>query len=149
VPPVHLPASQVSLGPDRLAVRFVCPGDPSRAFIAAAFVRDLARGAAESFVQGDLRAVHPAAHAVMEEIGVSLAGAGAARPRAPAELVVSIRNRGLPAPPDVMSWSFDDPTAADARTTLHAFRRVRDEIKRRVDLLLLVKRIGGRPAARS
>lgn len=55
--------------------------------------------------------------------------------------MVIIRNRDSPSLSHVMTWHFDDPAEnGDEVTKVAAFRRVRDEIKRRVDLLLLVKR---------
>lgn len=125
------------------AFRFVCrEDDPSRAFMAAALVQSIGRGAAIGRAEGDLVAVHPVARQVMEEIGVSLAGqvAEIEPARQGGETIVLIRNRGVPAPRQAATWSFDDPTTgADEAASLANFRRVRDEIKRRVDLLLLVK----------
>lgn len=122
-----------------LTVRFVCSNDPSRAFIAAALVRSIGRGAASGLAEGELADVHPSARRVMEEIGISLTGL-AARSVPAGETVVLIRNRGLAAPRENATWSFDDPaTTPDQAASLANFRKVRDEIKRRVDLLLLVK----------
>jgi hypothetical protein len=136
-------AGNVATGDAALAFRFVCrEDDPSRAFMAAALVQSIGRGAATGRAEGDLLAVHPVARQVMEEIGVSLAGLNAEidPAREGGEMIVLIRNRGVPAPRQAATWSFDDPTAgADEGTSLANFRRVRDEIKRRVDLLLLVR----------
>jgi protein-tyrosine-phosphatase len=125
-----------------LHLRFVCPADPSRAFIAEAFVRALARDGVDGWAKGDPARVDPAARRVMDEIGTPLRTDGASASGAgddSSEEVVVIRNRGVPPLSDVISWSFDDPSESeDEATRLSVFRRVRDEIKRRVDLLVLV-----------
>lgn len=138
--------------PDRAAsqavmrVCFSCEGDPSRAFIAEALVRDVSRGAADGRAEGDPAALHPLARAVMSEVGLPLR-----ETRQPPssdevpEVLVHIRNRGTAAGPRegaCLPWSFDDPAQASEAERRQAFRRVRDEIKRRLDLLLLVKRVG-------
>ena len=105
-------------------------------------------------MEGGSVGLDPLARQVMLEIGIALASEPAAHPPGDADLVITIRNRGQAAPASgtsaiILSWSFDDPAAllsAPEAERLIAFRRVRDEIKRRVDLLLLVKRIG-RPLA--
>jgi protein-tyrosine-phosphatase len=127
----------------RLFLHFVCPDDPSRAFIAEAFVRGLAGGAAEAWAHGDPADVDPAARRVMNDVGMPLREGGVTTsiPRDGSDLVVLIQNRDSPSLSDVMTWHFDDPAeSGDEVTKVTAFRRVRDEIKRRVDLLLLVKR---------
>lgn len=140
-----LPVEVAELGPPpaRLFLHFVCANDPSRAFIAEAFVRGLAGAAAEAWAHGDPADVHPAARRVMNEVGVPLREGGATTsiPRDDSDLMVIIQNRDSPVLSGVMTWHFDDPAeSGDEATTVAAFRRVRDEIKRRVDLLLLVKR---------
>jgi protein-tyrosine-phosphatase len=129
-------------GDPPVSLRFVCPADPSRAFIAEAFVRGSARGGAAGRADGDPARVHPAARRVMQEIGIPLRESATNAPSArdgASELVVVIGNRGVPHLSGAMSWRFDDPSQGeDEATRLMAFRRVRDEIKRRVDLLLLV-----------
>ena len=146
--PVAAPLRSLSLWRDAkvqrngLLVRFVCQADPSRAFIAEAMVRGCARGSAAALAEGDPARVQPEARQVMNEIGIPVREGvpqGGVSP-GELELVVVIRNRGLPAPTGVISWSFDDPDQeADQEAKLNTFRRVRDEIKRRVDLLLLIK----------
>ena len=140
-----LPVEVADLGrpPARLLLHFICANDPSRAFIAEAFVRGSAGATFEAWAHGDPADVHPAARRVMSEVGVplrkgavttSISGDGS-------HLMVNIQNRDSPSPSDVMTWHFDDPAeSGDEAATVAAFRRVRDEIKRRVDLLLLVKR---------
>jgi protein-tyrosine-phosphatase len=138
--PVRLDAAAE---PPRLFLRFICANDPSRAFIAEAFVRDSAGGAAEAWAHGDPADVHPAARRVMNEIGVSLRDTEVTTsiPRDGSDLRVIIQDRDSPSLSDAMTWHFDDPAeSGDEVTKVAAFRRVRDEIKRRVDLFLLVKR---------
>jgi protein-tyrosine-phosphatase len=134
------PSHQANANP-RICICFVCEADPSRAFIAEAFVRSLGRRTAEAWADGDPAKVHPAARQVMADIRVPLREARATPPSnvdAP-DVVVVIQNRDLPLLAEGLSWRFDDPAqAGDETSQLQAFRRVRDEIKRRVDLLLLV-----------
>ena len=127
----------------RLFLHFVCADDPSRAFIAEAFVRALGGRTAEAWAHGDPADVHPAARRVMNEVGVSLREGGVTTSIPPdgSDLTVIIQNRNAPSLSGIMAWHFDDPAeSGDEVATVAAFRRVRDEIKRRVDLLLLVKR---------
>ena len=125
---------------DAIHLEFVS-ADPSRAFIAETLMRNMGRGAVAAWAPGDPRRVHPLARQVMEEIGLPVREHAEPSPVAEARPeVVWIRDRGGPRFPEIMAWTFDDPLAAhDAAAALACFRQVRDELKRRIDLFLLVR----------
>ncbi len=129
------------------SVLFLCTRNSARSQMAEAWTRHLSHGLITAYSAGlSPSEVHPMAIQVMEEVGISMAGA---RSKSVSEFLgkVAIRNAIIvcadaekhcpslwPFCSDVQSWPFDDPVACvgsiDQR--LEDFRRVRNEIRSRI-----------------
>ena len=136
-----------------MRVLFLCTHNSARSQMAEAFLRRPGAdcSAAHSARTDRATRVHPPADAAMREAGVPLAGQ---RPK-PLDPLCDQRwddiittcdraNEDCPAFPgdaERIPWGFDDPAQVvgteDGR--LRAFRRVRDEIRRRVQLFALLR----------
>lgn len=131
---------------NRPRILFVCTGNSCRSHMAEGWLRHLAGDRFDCFSAGSRPAgfVHPLAIRAMAESGVDLSGhrskpldefAGQAF-----DLLVTVCDNAREACPVFagaarrVHWGFDDPAAAaggdEARMTV--FRRVRDEIGRRI-----------------
>ena len=127
--------------PDRPAVLFVCVHNAGRSQMAAAFLDQLSQGAVEVRSAGSEPAeqVNPAAVAAMAEVGIDLT---AAKPKilttdaVKASDVVITMGCGDTCPfyPGTRyeDWELEDP----AGKGVEAVRPIRDEIRRRVEILL-------------
>ena len=124
------------------AVIFACVHNAGRSQMAAAFfnaVADPARAHAVSAGTAPAERVHPEVVAAMREVGIDLSGA---RPQrltddraASAALLVTMGcGDACPVVPGLRrdDWSLDDPKGRP----LEEVRRIRDEIRRRVERLL-------------
>ena len=135
-----------------IRVLFLCTGNSARSQMAEGLLRTWGGDHFAVFSAGSEPAdrVHPMAIAVMDEMGMSLAGA---KPKHlsqflgdPWDYVITMCDRARDAcpvfPGDVerIHWGFDDPAEAassDEGRQL-VFRRVRDEIAQRIRLFLNV-----------
>lgn len=124
------------------AVIFACVHNAGRSQMAAAFFNafaDLARARAVSAGTVPAERVHPEVVAVMREMGIDLSGA---RPQrltdelaASAQVLVTMGcGEACPVVPGLKrdDWRIDDPKGRP----LEEVRRIRDEIRRRVEELL-------------
>ena len=124
------------------AVIFACVHNAGRSQMAAAFFNafaDLARARAVSAGTVPAERVHPEVVAVMREMGIDLSGA---RPQrltdelaASAQVLVTMGcGEACPVVPGLKrdDWPIDDPKGRP----LEEVRRIRDEIRRRVEELL-------------
>lgn len=122
--------------PDRIL--FACRHNSARSQLAAALFEKRTGVSASSAGSQPASAIHPKAKTVGAEVGLTLAGIpkGYEQVDTP-ELVVSVCDIAGEEPPpfDVprLHWSIPDPVV-DGRVT--AFRRVRDELTRRIDVLV-------------
>lgn len=129
------------MSPEIKKVLFVCVENARRSQMAEAFFNKLARGQAVAFSAGDRPAskVDPKAVEVMEEIGIYMTEQ---RPKSltmktveEADFVITM---GCGAdvcpivPKRVEEWKIEDP----AGKSIEKFRKVRDEIKERVEKLV-------------
>jgi arsenate reductase len=135
--------------PGRTRVLFLCTHNSARSQMAEGLLRHLAGDRMEVASAGtEARGVNPLAETVMAEIGIDL------RRHASKTLdrfvgarwddvitVCDAANESCPVFPDAtrrLHWSFDDPSAATgtAEQRLAVFRRVRDELRARIEAWL-------------
>ncbi len=128
---------------------FLCTGNSCRSQMAEGWARFRSGGKVEAFSAGTRpQGLHPLATRVMREAGVDISRQSSKGLEAfvgqPFDWVITVCDRAsesCPVWPEAkarLHWSFDDPAAAVGREEerLAAFRRVRDEIQRQVELFL-------------
>jgi arsenate reductase len=127
-------------------VLFLCTHNAARSQMAEGFLRHLAGDRFEVASAGtEARGVHPLATRTMAEIGIDLRGhTSKVLDRfvgEPWDYVITVCDSAneacpvFPAKTTRLHWSFDDPSAArgSEQERLAVFRRVRDEIKTRLE----------------
>jgi arsenate reductase len=130
-------------------VLFLCTHNSARSQMAEGLLRRLAGDRFEVASAGtEARGVNPLAVRAMAEIGVDLRGHTSKTLdhflREPWDYVITVcdnANESCPVFPGRVTrlhWSFDDPSAAagDDEQRLAVFRRVRDEIRARIEAWL-------------
>jgi arsenate reductase len=135
------------MNPER--VLFLCTHNSARSQMAEGLLRHLGGGSVEVASAGtEARGVHPMAVRVMAEIGIDLRGHASktldrfvGKPWDDVITVCNHANESCPIFPGATSrlhWSFDDPSAVTGseEQRLAAFRRVRDEIRARIETWL-------------
>ncbi|GAB4136861.1 MAG: arsenate reductase ArsC [Planctomycetaceae bacterium] len=135
-------------------VLFLCTGNSCRSQMAEGFLRELGGERFEALSAGANPAgdIHPLAVAVMQEEGIDISGQHSQSindflPPAgePPDLIISVCDSAaekcpiFPAQVERWHWPFDDPAHAEGteEERLAFFRRVRDEIKERLQKELL------------
>lgn len=147
-----------------IRVLFLCTGNSARSQMAEAFLRHYGKGRFEVYSAGTAPAdrVHPLAVEVMREAGLSLDGHEPKGLDTVCELAIDWdyvittcdrANDACPTFPDDterIHWGFQDPARAEGtpEERRRVFRRVRDEIKRRVQLFGELRVHRDRPAPR-
>lgn len=131
----------------RLSIRvlFLCTENSCRSQMAEALLRELGGEDFEVVSAGtDPRPIHPLAHAVMEEIGISMAGQESKHlDRYLGEsfdYIITVCDKARDRCPNFpgdnarIHWGFDDPAQDDvpAVEQLPRFRKVRNEIRERL-----------------
>jgi arsenate reductase (thioredoxin) len=135
-------------------VLFLCTHNSARSQMAEGFLRDVAGDGFEVASAGtEARGVHPLATRVMAEVGIDLRGhASKTLDRflgEPWDFIITVcdsANEACPVFPATtrrLHWSLDDPSAArgNEEERLGVFRRVRDEIRSRVEGWLGERRV--------
>lgn len=130
-------------------VLFLCTGNSCRSQIAEGWLRSLTSGRVAALSAGtDPVGVNPRAVAVMGEVGVDLSqhtsDAVSAFLEDPPDLIITVcsaADRNCPTFPGdvpVLHWPFDDPAGYEGTDdeVLAEFRRVRDEIRARIEAWL-------------
>jgi arsenate reductase len=130
-------------------VIFLCTGNSCRSQMAEGWLRHLGDGAFEVFSAGTHPAgKNPLALRAMEEVGVYIAGQESENidkyVEQPFDYVITVCDRAketcpvFPGGDRQLHWSFDDPAAAQGtdEERLPEFRRVRDEIRGRIEQFL-------------
>jgi arsenate reductase len=128
----------------RGAVLFLCVANSARSQMAEGFARGLAGPGAEIHSAGSAPTrLHPLAVRVMREAGIDISGQRAKSieevPRERIGTVITLcAEQACPLFPgevERLHWPFEDPAAAagSEEEVLAAFRRVRDQIRRRVE----------------
>jgi arsenate reductase len=131
-------------------VLFICTGNSARSQMAEGLLRHLAGDDYEVASAGTApKGVHPRTVEVMREAGVDVSGhtskdLGQFVGRK-YDYVITVCDRAkqhCPVFPGAapIHWGFDDPAEAPAERQLEVFRRVRDEIARRLRLFVLSNR---------
>jgi len=129
---------------------FVCKGNEARSQMAEGFARSLAANGINIFSAGiDPKGPSPHAVDVMSELGIDIAGQKATSfedvPMTKIDTVITLSSDSDPLPKNLkkkattIHWPLNDPAAApgnDAEVK-KAFRSVRDEIRNRVEVLLV------------
>jgi len=124
-------------------VMFVCKRNSCRSQMAEGFTRHLGQGVVEVHSCGlEASRVHPTAIEVMQEAGIDITGQTSDPigdfKAEDYEAVISLCGCGVNLPPEWVSqeifqdWQLDDPDGQPLET----FRRVRDEVRDRVNTLL-------------
>jgi protein-tyrosine-phosphatase len=135
----------------RRRMLFLCAKNSARSQMAEGFARHFGRGRVEAASAGDHPAdeLHPLAVKVMQEVGVDIAEQRAKNLERfrdeRFDFVISVcqpKNEVCPTWVDAseITWAIEDPAAqsvANEIERLVVFRRVRDNIRRRVELFLL------------
>ena len=143
-----------------MRVLFLCTANSCRSQMAEALARSLGKGRIESYSAGSAPApVHPLAVRVMADIGSDISSQES-KPMAQFldqkfDFVITVCDRvkeSCPTWPEAeehIHWSFDDPAEAGGteESRVRVFRRVRDEISRRLQLFLLAHRVLGNESA--
>jgi arsenate reductase len=135
-------------------VLFLCDGNVARAKMAEALGTALGRGSIECTGAGtENDPVDPLAIAAMDEIGIHVrAEPGATVDKTRTEdfdFVIRLCDRtdqamsSAPEWQEYIRWSFGDPAVLNDtdEAKLRAYRRVRDEIRQRIQLFLLANRL--------
>lgn len=134
--------------PGPAKVVFACVANAGRSQMAAAFFNALARGTRARAISGGTRpesAVHPEVVAAMHEVGIDLSRANpcylSTDLTADAHIVITMGcGDECPLIPGVErdDWPVDDPKGQPPETV----RRIRDEIRRRVEELVKERKWG-------
>lgn len=133
-------------------VLFLCTGNSCRSQMAEGWARFLGKDQLEAFSAGTQpKPINPLAIKVMAEVGVDISRqqSKGVEPFVgqPFDLVVTVCDRAKeacpvwPAARAQIHWSLDDPAEATGteEQRLAVFRRVRDEVRGRMRLLLIAK----------
>lgn len=129
---------------------FVCSGNECRSQMAEGFARQMASGSVKIFSAGKTpSSLNPFAVDVMEEVGIDISAQPTrdfdAVPMAKIDTVITLSSDSDELPKTLkkkatqIHWPLNDPSAtsgSDAEVK-KAFRSVRDEIRNRVEVLLV------------
>ena len=128
----------------RKRVLFLCTHNSARSQMAEGLLRAMAGERFEVFSAGTEKTrVQPLAIEAMREIGIDIS-AHTSKTLDAFDFVITVCDRANESCPlfsgatERLHWSFDDPTAAHGSDAekLAAFRRIRDEIRARIDAWL-------------
>jgi arsenate reductase len=132
--------------PERPSVLFLCTGNSCRSQMAEAWLRHLTAGRVVALSAGtNPVGINPRAVAVMEEVGIDLGGHSSDSIEDyladPPDVVIAVCSNAaetcptFPGATIVLRWPFDDPAHFEGtdEEVLPEFRRVRDEIKARIE----------------
>ncbi len=138
---------------ERARILFLCTHNSARSQMAEGLLRHLAGDRFEAHSAGTEAAhVRPLAIRVMDEIGVDLSGQESKTLERylgqPFDYVVTVCDEAneacpfFPGAKNHLHWSFEDPSRADGteEERLAVFRRVRDEIRERIERELVNKK---------
>jgi arsenate reductase len=134
-------------------VLFLCTHNSARSQMAEGMLRNLAEGQFEVHSAGtEATHVRPQAIKVMEEIGIDISGQESKTLEVyldqPFDYVITVCDEAneacpfFPGAKNRLHWSFEDPSRADGseEERLAVFRRVRDEIRERIEQELVNKK---------
>ncbi len=133
---------------ERVRVLFLCTGNSARSQMAEGFARHYGKGLLAVYSAGTQpTALHPLTVEVMREVGVDVSGhyaKGLGDVPSEVDLVVTVCDQAAQAcpmftgAPETIHWSLPDPAAVEGslEARREAFRRVRDDIRKRVRALV-------------
>jgi arsenate reductase (thioredoxin) len=132
---------------NRKRVLFLCTGNSARSQMAEGLLRSKAGDRFEVFSAGTHpKGLHARSIEVMKEVGIDISRQESKDVSIYAkdkfDYVITVCDRAKQACPvfpgaEPIHWGFDDPADAPSDRQLEMFRRVRDEIRQRLDLFLL------------
>jgi len=135
---------------DKKRVLFLCTGNSARSQIAEGLLRHSAGDQFEVYSAGTQpKGLHPRSVEVMKELGIDISRQSskdvATYTNENFHYVITVCDRAkqhCPVFPGAapIHWGFDDPADASPDKQLEVFRRVRDEIRQRINLFLLANR---------
>lgn len=135
---------------DKKRVLFLCTGNSARSQMAEGLLRQSSGDRFEVFSAGTHpKGLHPRSIEVMKELGIDISQQISKNVATYAnekfDFVITVCDRAKQACPvfpgaEPIHWGFDDPADAPAERQLEVFRRVRDEIRQRLNLFLLANR---------
>jgi arsenate reductase (thioredoxin) len=128
-------------------VLFLCTGNSARSQMAEGLLRAVAGDKFDVFSAGTHpKGLHPHSIGVMKELGIDIAHQQSKDVRVyndqKFDYVITVCDRAKQQCPifpgaEPIHWGFDDPADAPADRQMETFRRVRDEIRQRLNLFLL------------
>jgi arsenate reductase len=128
-------------------VLFLCTGNSARSQMAEGLLRHTAGDRFDVFSAGTQpKGVHARSLDVMKELGIDISQQRSKDVQIYArnefDYVITVCDRAKQQCPlfpgaEPIHWGFDDPAEAPADRQLDTFRRVRDEIRQRINLFLL------------
>jgi arsenate reductase len=134
-------------------VLFLCTHNSARSQMAEGMLRNLAEGQFEVHSAGtEATLVRPLAIRAMEELGIDISGQESKTLEVyldqPFDYVITVCDEAneacpfFPGAKNRLHWSFEDPSRADGseEERLAVFRRVRDEIRERIEQELVNKK---------
>jgi len=132
---------------DKKRVLFLCTGNSARSQMAEGLLRHKAGDRFEVFSAGTHpKGMHPRSIDVMKEIGIDISKQTskdvASYANRKFDYVITVCDRAKQECPvfpgaEPIHWGFDDPADASQDNQVAVFRRVRDEIRQRLNLFLL------------
>jgi arsenate reductase len=128
-------------------ILFLCTGNSARSQMAEGLLRSAAGDRFEVFSAGTHpKGLHPRSTEVMNEIGIDISTHTSKDVDSfigqQFDYVITVCDRAKEHCPvfpgsEPIHWGFDDPAEAPPDERLRPFRRVRDEIRRRLNLFLM------------
>ena len=132
----------------RKRVLFLCTGNSARSQMAEGLLRSVANDHFDVASAGtNPKGVHPRTVEVMKEVGIDITQQTSKDVKQfldqKFDYVITVCDRAKQQCPifpaaEPIHWGFDDPAEAPEASQLEVFRRVRDEIRQRLGLFLLV-----------
>ena len=131
---------------DKKRVLFLCTGNSARSQMAEGLLRHMAGDRFEVFSAGTHpKTLHPGAVDAMKEAGIDISHHSSKDVATCAnqnfDCVITVCDRAKQQCPvfpgaEPIHWEFDDPAEASPEIQTETFRRIRDEIRRRLTLFL-------------
>jgi arsenate reductase len=131
-------------------VLFLCTGNSARSQMAEGSLRNIAGDRFEVFSAGTHpKGLHDRSVETMKEVGIDISHQTskdvAVYAKDKFDYVITVCDRAKQHCPvfpgaEPIHWGFDDPAEAPRERQLETFRRVRDEIRQRINLFLLANR---------
>ena len=136
--------------PSKKRVLFLCTGNSARSQMAEGLLRQMAGDKFDVFSAGTHpKGLHPRSIEAMKEVEIDIAHHQSkdvsVYNNQKFDYVITVCDRAKQHCPifpgaEPIHWGFDDPADAPAGRELETFRRVRDEIRQRLNLFLLANR---------